>query len=59
MTLGLLAHVHLKTYSSSRYAVLLWQKEGGGLRADVYDMYYDIQVVRTMSELEDAVESMS
>ena len=31
------------------------RREGGGLRADVYDMYYDIQeVVRTMSELEDA-----
>ena len=31
------------------------KREGGGLRADVYDMYYDIQeVVRTMSELEDA-----
>ena len=31
------------------------RKEAGGLRSDVYDMYYDIQeVVRTMSDLQDS-----
>ena len=31
------------------------RKEAGGLRSDVYDMYYDIQeVVRTMNDLQDS-----
>tara|TARA_B100000035_G_scaffold70964_1_gene58352 strand:+ start:8795 stop:14779 length:5985 start_codon:yes stop_codon:yes gene_type:complete len=46
--------------SKNMFEFPLWRrffgrKEGGGLRADVYDMYYDIQeVVRTMNELEDS-----
>jgi len=46
--------------SKNFFEFALWRrffgrKEGGALKSDVYDMYYDIQeVVRTMNDLEDS-----
>ena len=45
-----------KNISSTPYGgASLAERKAGGLRSDVYDMYYDIQeVVRTMNDLQDA-----